>query len=141
MNLDFKQSNFDWQIDLEGSQNQQEWFTIAENYRIISIQNQWTNYKFTKLVFPNTKYRYFRLLVKSKTDPKLATTSLNLNEITAGNYQNHAIKSIQTKEKKQQKQTEIILHFETPAVINSLDFTFKKHRRFLSKCVGRIFSG
>jgi hypothetical protein len=36
--LAFRQQNFDWRLKLEGSQNQEEWATIADNYRILSIK-------------------------------------------------------------------------------------------------------
>src|SRR5690606_40823506 len=41
--LQFKEKNFDWKIRLEGSHDQQEWFTIADDYRIVSISNQLTD--------------------------------------------------------------------------------------------------
>ena len=123
--FEFNQSNFDWQIDLEGSQNQREWFILSENYRIVSIQNQWTDYKFTKVIFPNAKYRYLRLLVKSKTDPKLANTKIRLSNLTEGNYQNHPIKKLESKVKKATKQTEIFMDLGLPVSASHLDLTFK----------------
>jgi len=63
LKLDFNQQNFDWKINLEGSQNQQEWFTITNDYRILSIKNSETNFQFTKITFPTSKYRFFRLLI------------------------------------------------------------------------------
>jgi len=44
--LDFKQENFDWRIKLEGSQNQNDWFTISDNYRILSLKNEITDFQF-----------------------------------------------------------------------------------------------
>jgi hypothetical protein len=125
LQFQFNQSNFDWQIDLEGSQNQQEWFMISENYRIVSIQNEWTNYQFTKVVFPNVKYRYFRLLIKSKTDPKLTTTFITHSEITEGNYQDYSIKKLEIKESKKAKQTEIFLDLGLAIPVSFLDLTFE----------------
>ena len=61
--LDFNEQNFNWNISLEGSQEQSEWFTILDTYRILSISNEQTTYSFTKLVFPLSKYRYYRLRV------------------------------------------------------------------------------
>lgn len=125
LELQFKRSNFDWQIDLEGSQNQREWFAIAENYRIVSIQNEWTNYQFTKVIFPNIKYSYLRLLIKSKTDPQLMTTYITRNEVTKGNYQKYTIKKTTIKENKKTKQTEILLDLGLPVPVSLLDFQFK----------------
>lgn len=89
--LNFKNENFDWKIQLEGSQNQQQWFTLLEDYRILSIKNDQTDYKFTHLNFANSKYRYYRLLVKSVTQPELASTSLYLDSITPAKYQNYPV--------------------------------------------------
>ncbi|MEM0934052.1 MAG: DUF3999 domain-containing protein, partial [Bacteroidota bacterium] len=52
--LDFAQKNFDWTVVLEGSQNQKQWFTLVEDYRILSIKNDETDFQFTKLVLPST---------------------------------------------------------------------------------------
>ncbi len=35
INLSFEEENFDWKVRLEGSQNQQEWFTFLYDYRIL----------------------------------------------------------------------------------------------------------
>ena len=53
--LDFEQSNFDWNVRLEGSSNQNEWFTLLEDYRIVGIRNERTIYQFTTLNFPDAK--------------------------------------------------------------------------------------
>ena len=64
--LDFKNSNFDWKVQLEGSQDQNEWFTILENHRILSIQNTETIYRFTDLNFPDSKFKFFRIFINRK---------------------------------------------------------------------------
>src|SRR5690606_8123409 len=58
--LDFGIDNFDWEVKLEGSQDLDEWFTILEASRVVSIKNTWTNYSFTSLRFPRSRYRYYR---------------------------------------------------------------------------------
>ena len=60
INLEFKQQNFDWKVTLDGSQNLREWFSIVEDYRILSIKNDLADFQFTKVGFPDSKYRYFR---------------------------------------------------------------------------------
>lgn len=103
--LDFKQTNFDWTIKLEGSQNQQEWFTILDDYRILSINNELTNYKFSKLAFPDSKYRYYRLCVKSDEKPEFIKAHINLCRIVGAEYRDFSIESMDVKENKKQKQT------------------------------------
>lgn len=87
--LDFLQDNFDWTIKLEGSQNQQKWFTIKEDYRLVAIKNQLTNYLFSTITFPSAKYRYYRLVVQTKAAVTLKKATLNLQETTIPNYQNY----------------------------------------------------
>ncbi len=89
--LDIQNENFDWNVMLEGSQNQQEWFTLLDNDRILSIKNNQTDYSFTHLNFPNAKYRYYRLLVKSNVQPELQSTTLYLDSIVPATYQNYPI--------------------------------------------------
>lgn len=70
--LNFEQENFDWKIELQASNNQTEWFSILENYRILSIKNTQTDYQFTQVDFPDSKYKYYRLKIKANEQPKLS---------------------------------------------------------------------
>lgn len=117
INLDFTLQNFDWHLQLEGSQNQQEWFTIVNNYRILSIKNSITDFKFTTLAFPNSKYRFFRLLIYSSKNPTLTFAKVTQNEITNGEYRNYKIKKIKSIENKQYKQTEIDIDLQMPVPV------------------------
>ena len=88
--LDFKNDNFDWKVDLEASQNRVDWHSLLDNYRILSIKNGQTDYEFTHLNFPDSNYKYYRLLFQSETKPRLIGASIFLeteidaefNEIT-----------------------------------------------------------
>lgn len=123
--LDFKQPNFDWRVKLEGSQNQSEWFSIIENYRIVSIKNEITNFQFTKLAFPNAKYRYIRLFIDSKERPELASASILQHEITNGTYKNYSIKKFSKRENRETKQTEIDIELQMPVPISYLKINTK----------------
>ncbi len=91
IHLNFKKENFDWRVQLEGSQNQKEWFTVLDAYRILSIKNNQTDYDFTDLSFPKSKYRYYRLLIKSKDKPELQSASIRLDDRTDVTYENHPV--------------------------------------------------
>ncbi len=120
--LDFKKDNFDWRITLEGSQNQQQWFQVLDNYRILSIKNRQTDYQFTKLNFPNSKYRYFRLFIKSKKKPVLSTTKIRLDTVSDSNLRNYILKNIKITESKSTKQTVIDVDLKTPVPVSLLMF-------------------
>lgn len=114
INLDFTQDNFDWLVSLEGSQDQVVWYSLIENYRIVAIKNNLTNYQFTKLGFPSSKFRFFRLRVDSKEKPELMTASIIQHEMVEGSTRNYTIDKIQTIENEQTRQTEINLEMRLP---------------------------
>lgn len=118
--LQFKQENFDWKVKLDGSQDQKEWFTVVENYRILSIKNNTTNFQFTKLTFPSTKYQYYRLFIKSEKKPELDFAHISEQTITEDQLRNYAIKNFNTEENKQLKRTEIDIELERPLRVNQL---------------------
>jgi len=79
--LKFQQENFNWLIELQASQDQKDWFSILKDYRILSIQNSETDYSFTKLIFPKSDYKFFRIKIKSIKKPILKSVSLKNNLI------------------------------------------------------------
>ena len=69
--LSFKDSNFNWLVTLQGSQNQQEWFTLLDNYRILSIMNDQTDYSFTTLNFSDANFKAPLNLLELSVDDKI----------------------------------------------------------------------
>ncbi len=120
IDLHFGQQNFDWQLQLEGSQDQKEWFTIADAYRIVSIKNELTDFQFSKLTFPDVKYRYFKLRVNSKKKPDLQRVSISQENIIEGTLKEYKITSNQTKEDKQSRQTEINIELQHAVPVSFL---------------------
>ena len=124
--LDFKQQNFDWRIKLEGSQNQDEWFTIVDDYRIVSIKNDLTDFTFTTLNFPGSKYRFFRLFINSREKPELSGAGIVQNEITAGTYRDYPVSKLELKENKEMKQTEMDIVLPMPVPVSYVKFKVKE---------------
>lgn len=119
--LDFNQENFDWRITLEGSQDQNEWFTVVEDYRILSIKNSQTDFQFTKLTFPSSKYRFFRLLIDSKEIPELSVASIAQHEITDGTFRKYSVKKVNAKENNKTTQTEIDVELQLPVRVSHIN--------------------
>lgn len=117
--LVFTNSNFDWKTKLEGSTDQQEWFTIIKDYRILDIKNESTDYRFTRLVFPAASYRYFRLCIKTDRQPELENAYISEVTRTEGTLIDHAVKSIKTSQDKTRKTTEISLELNQPVPVSS----------------------
>ncbi|HEY4788453.1 MAG TPA: DUF3999 family protein, partial [Bacteroidales bacterium] len=117
INLDFKQQNFDWKLKLEGSQNQQEWFTIVDDYRILSIENAQTDFQFTKVTFPISGYHFFRVCIASKEKPDLLEAKISKQEIIDGVFTNYPVRKVKTHQDKQNKRTEIDLDLGMPVPV------------------------
>ena len=120
IDLSFKQDNFDWQVTLEGSNDNKEWFAILKNYRILSIQNAATDYKFTKLRFPDSKYQYFRIAIKSNVSPDLIAAKLNKTDTVSGVYKQAKSLSYQIANNAAQKKTVIAVNLQNPVPVSSL---------------------
>ncbi|WP_290792838.1 DUF3999 family protein [Flavihumibacter sp. UBA7668] len=123
--LEFKQPNFDWRIKLEGSQNQQDWFTIVRDYRILSIKNESIDFQFTTLNFPDSKYRFLRLSINSPIQPELVAASIINHQMVPGNSRSYPLKEFTAIEKKDTKQTILDLMLEYPVPVSSLEIKVK----------------
>lgn len=78
--LDFSMSNYDLRIRLEGSMDQRSWFKISDNNRVVSLENQETNFTYSSITFPDSKFKYYRIFVPSVTDPGLQSANLMISE-------------------------------------------------------------
>lgn len=110
--LDFKNENFDWNVRLEGSQDQLKWFTILKDHRILSIKNSQTDYRYTHLNFPNAKYRYFRISIRSETLPELKAAKIYLVENTPAHYNIANVAKLENVHQKDKKQTVLEIELE-----------------------------
>ncbi len=141
--LQFKQQNFDWRVTLDGSQDQKEWFNVIEDYRILSIKNNSTDFQFTKLTFPSSDYRFFRVRIDSKEKPDLTLASIEKHEIINGLYRNYLIKNINTKENKKPNQTEIDIDLQLPVRVSRVNIdvsnTFDYYRPVTIKYLSDSF--
>ncbi|AZI27785.1 DUF3999 family protein [Pedobacter sp. G11] len=120
INLAFKEANFNWDVTLEGSNSNSEWFTILKDYRILSIKNKDTDYQFTKLSFPDSKYQYLRLMIKSPVKPGLLEALINKTDTIKGTYQDVRYKTFELKNNTVDKETVIDVALENPVPLSYL---------------------
>ncbi|TPN85361.1 DUF3999 family protein [Aquimarina algicola] len=110
--LAFKEPNFDWLVTLEGSENKNDWFTITEDYRILSIQNEYTNYEFTTLKFPEAQYSYFRIWIKNTQKAKLHRAEILQYVVKTADYLDYKISNTNIHNDKENKKTVIDLSLQ-----------------------------
>lgn len=126
----FKTSNFDWQIKLEGSQNQSQWFTIIDDYRILSIKNKHTSYKFSTLNFPKAKYKYFRLFVPSAVDPELISAPIKIHTKTQVDLNAYSVKKLNIKEDKIKNTTVVDVELNHSVPINYVKLNITENHEY-----------
>lgn len=129
--LNFELLNFDYNIKIEGSQNLQEWFTIKENYRILSIENTITNYKFTTVKFPDSSYLYYRITINTAEDPKLNSAEIYENNSEAATYNTFSPKSIDVTNNKETKETIVTLDLDAAYPISFVKINVKNSIDYL----------
>jgi len=118
--LNFAEQNFDWLARLEGSQDQKEWFTIVDEHRLVSIKNAWTDYKFTKINFPSSKYKYFRIRLNNVAGATLQSAEIVSQNVVKGVYKNYPVHSFKTEEDKKRKTTVLKIALEEPVPVSYL---------------------
>ncbi|MDL2262445.1 DUF3999 family protein [Bacteroidales bacterium OttesenSCG-928-I21] len=120
--LDFKEKNFDHRITLEGSQDQLKWETILDDYRILSIQNEHTDFQFTKLNFPAAQYRFFRVSFNSAINSKLEQATVLHKDTVSGNYNYYAPKNMKVREN-EKKQSVVTLQLNEKVPISRIEIS------------------
>jgi Protein of unknown function (DUF3999) len=125
VNLSFGLENFDWKVNLEGSQEQLKWFRVLENYRVVSLKNNQSEFKFSKLIFPASQFRYFRLYIPSDASPEFKAANIFLNTIEAGKSVKLKNKIFETNFEKESKQSELIVDLDEKAPVNSIKINVK----------------
>lgn len=118
ISLLFDQKNFDWLVFLQGSHDQKQWFTILKNYRIFSFKNSLADMNFSRLSFPETNFRFFRLRVASKEEPRLLSASLSKTDIAKGDFETYAIQKMSMRKNTQMRQTEIKVELPLPLAVS-----------------------
>ncbi len=125
INLNFGKDNFDWLIKLEGSQNLTDWYTIKENCRILSIRNSQANYKYTNLVFPDSKFLYYRIQLNSSIRPNLLSAILSKSIKESVKSKEYSVVQTKTEIDKSLKKSIIEIELKSIFPISEISFTAK----------------
>ncbi|WP_165750162.1 DUF3999 family protein [Cellulophaga sp. Z1A5H] len=108
--LNFEQLNFDFTIKVEGGHNDKEWYTIKEDYRILSIENGITSFNFTTAKIPTSTYSYYRITANTSEDPELKSAKIFENNTIPAEYNTYV--PFKTEITKNQKTKESVVTVE-----------------------------
>lgn len=142
IHLEFAQKNFDWLVKLEASHDGKEWRTVLQNYRILAIHNEHTQYRFTNLIFGDSNYQYYRLHIPAKEPPMLQSAKVFLYHKKEGKENQFRLRKIKDSiDKKHKKQyvdlqldlavpvEEILLQFaDTVDYYRKANLYYKEHK-------------
>lgn len=125
MHLHFENNNFNWFVKLEGSDNSKEWFTILNQYRILSIKNEKENFQFSDLHFDDTKFVYYRFSFESDINPELSELSIEHEVMNNGKMEKFIIENQNLIEDKKAKQSIYTIQLKNTSPISFLKFQVK----------------
>lgn len=120
--LILNEDNYTYNIDLEGSTQQTEWFKLLKDYRILSIKNANTNYQFSKISFPLSNYKFYRVRIKNAKEGSLKSASIKQKNKISGEFVSYENDFTQIQKDKKTIVT-IILNERVPINECILNFT------------------
>lgn len=123
--LDLTNKNFDWRIRLEGSQDQQSWFTLLDNYRILAFEGPDGKYRFSTLHFAASDYHYYRIAVPTDQHVELEEASQRVSLSAPAAYRSYPIAEQQIRENREQQRTEINLELPWPVPVSALELSVR----------------
>jgi len=128
--LKFENSNFDWKTTLEGSQNQNDWRIILENYRLVSLENELESYDFSTMVFPSSNFKFYRLRFQSEKVPKLTTATVKEVSTQKSSYQTYAFQLKKIDSVKQDKKDVYEFQLKKPVPISFIKLNFEEENYY-----------
>jgi len=123
LELSILQENYDWRIAVEGSQNQQEWFTLVENYRILSISNEETHFSYSTVHFEPAQFAYYRIHFNSSALPSLSSIRLIQDEQIEGNFRSYGKTTPKQLNDNQLKMSYLNVDLKIPLWVNAMNVT------------------
>jgi hypothetical protein len=126
----FANINYDWLIQLEGSTDETNWFTITEDQRIINIDKETIEFDHSILEFEPTNYSYYRIWVKNPTE-KVTLESVTITTSTPTPITKPTYKiSPKFKVENKNKTTYIEIKLPAPVPIHSFSIKFNENIDF-----------
>lgn len=129
--LEIQNQNYDWRVEVEGSHNQTDWFTIAENSRILSIKTDDTEFEYNTLKFPTINYAYIRLNIDSDgKKPNISRTFITNNAPSLGVLNSYKIQRVHYETDTERKQSVLTFFTEFPVPVSELSLDFETKTDF-----------
>lgn len=120
IDLKLSNRNFDWRVHLEGSNDQNEWFELLNDYRILNIENNVTRYSFTQLNFEKAEYQYYRIAISSDEQPQYTSFSLKNEERLRLSKNEYNVSKIETSLIRNGQSTQVDIALDYPGRVDQI---------------------
>jgi len=113
--LAINEENFDYTIEIEGSADQLEWYTVKDSIRILRIKNKHIDFKYSHLNFDPINFPFIRLTFKNTKEVGLQNASFVAFTEKKEHYLKHQLTYAIEEDKKQKKTIVYVkLPYKTP---------------------------
>lgn len=130
LKLDLGNQNFDWRVSVKGSHDQQHWFTIVEDYRILSLVNENVGFSYSDISFPPVLYSYLRVEIEADTQPILETSYVTSTVTDPGKYRAYHQTRFNSKNNEETKTTEVLISLNKELPVSNLTLRFNNNFQY-----------
>ncbi len=130
LNLEIDQENFNCQVDIEGSNDQSEWFQITKNQRIVGIKANNTRFNYSEVEFPDADFKYLRIQIKSKSKIDLNRVYAKRIRTKPGSYKTCTIDTFVVREDEKNKKSIYDIRFKSRFPVSEIEVIMDSNRDF-----------
>src|SRR5690606_13599451 len=118
--LNFKEENFDWIAKVEGSNDNNEWFTISEKERLVALKREDVDFKATTIKFPLVNYKFIRIHLQETQEANLTEALIFEKEVIKGEEQVYEVQSQKIVQEKNTKRTIVSVHLKNSVPVSKI---------------------
>ncbi|HEY0744008.1 MAG TPA: DUF3999 family protein [Chryseosolibacter sp.] len=86
LELSFQERNYFATVKVEGSNDRKQWFGLAQDEKVFSVENSRERYASSIVNFPLTDYNYLRLTINSSDKLTFSSAAFRMDEIKLGSF-------------------------------------------------------
>lgn len=118
--LNFEEENFDWIAKVEGSNNNDEWFTISEKERLVALKRDDVDFKATTIKFPLVNYKFIRIHLQGTQEANLTEALIFEKEVIKGEEEFFKTRSQKIAQEKNTKKTIVSVYLKDSVPVSKI---------------------
>ena len=129
LDLRFAQLNFFGSVNIEGSNDKNQWYEINRNQRIVSIKNEIDSYTLQTINFPVTDYHFLRVSISADVPLSFTEATFHHDGVKKGMFENIPLRWT-TRTEKKFKRSVVDINLENVVPVSSLDIKIDSTRDY-----------